>query len=32
VEGQRLVLTSTVGDRYQVKDSDDGSVVGLWRR
>jgi len=32
VEGLRLVLTTTVGDRYQVKVSDDGSVAGLWRR
>jgi hypothetical protein len=31
VEGLRLVLASTVGDRYHVKVSDDGSVVGLWR-
>ena len=28
VEGLRLVLTSTVGDRYQVRVSDDGSVIG----
>ena len=32
VEGLRLVLASTVGDRYRVRVSDDGSVVGLWRR
>jgi len=32
VEGLRLALASTVGDRYRVKVSDDGSVVGLWRR
>jgi hypothetical protein len=32
VEGLRLVLASTVGERYRVKVSDDGSVVGLWRR
>jgi hypothetical protein len=32
VEGLRLVLTCTMGDRYLVKVSDDGSVVGLWRR
>ena len=31
VEGLRLVLTSTVGDRYRIRVSDDGSVVGLWR-
>ena len=32
VEGLRLVLTTTVGDRYRVRVSDDGSLVGLWRR
>jgi hypothetical protein len=32
VEGLRLVLTTALGDRYRVKVSDDGSVVGLWRR
>ena len=32
VEGLRLVLTTTVGDRYRVRVSDDGCVVGLWRR
>jgi hypothetical protein len=32
VEGLRLVLTSTVGDRYRVKVSDDGCMVGLRRR
>jgi hypothetical protein len=32
VESLRLVLASTVGDRYRVSVSDDGSVVGLWRR
>jgi hypothetical protein len=32
VEGLRLVLASTVGDRYQVRVADDGSVIGLWRR
>jgi hypothetical protein len=31
-EGLRLVLVTTVGDRYRVRVSDDGSVVGLWRR
>jgi hypothetical protein len=28
----RLVLLTTVGDRYRVRINDDGSVVGLWRR
>jgi hypothetical protein len=32
VEGLRLYLVTTVGDRYSVRVSDDGSVVGLWRR
>jgi hypothetical protein len=32
VAGLRLVLASTVGDRYRVKVADHGSVVGLWRR
>ena len=32
VEGLRLVLASTVGERYRVRVSDDGSVVGLWRQ
>jgi hypothetical protein len=31
VKGLRLALMTTVGDRYRVKVSDDGSVVGLWR-
>ena len=31
VDGLRLVLTSTLGDRYRVRVSDDGSTVGLWR-
>jgi hypothetical protein len=31
VAGLRLVLASTLGERYQVKVADDGSVVGLWR-
>jgi hypothetical protein len=31
VEGLRLVLASTVGERYRVKVSDDGATVGLWR-
>lgn len=32
VEGLRLVLASTVADRYRVRVSDDGQTVGLWRR
>ena len=32
VEGLRLVLLTTVGDRYRVRVSEDGSVVGLWRQ
>ena len=32
VEGLRLILASALGERYRVKVSDDGSVVGLWRR
>jgi hypothetical protein len=32
VDGLRLVLASTTGERYRVKVADDGSVVGLWRR
>ncbi len=32
VEGLRLVLGSVLGERYRVRVSDDGSVVGLWRR
>jgi hypothetical protein len=32
VEGLRCVLASCLGDRYQVRVSDDGSVVGLRRR
>ena len=31
VDGLRLALMTTVGDRYCVKVSDDGSVVGLRR-
>jgi hypothetical protein len=31
VEGLRLVLASTVGDRYRVRVSEDGATVGLWR-
>ena len=32
VEGLRLYLVSALGDRYQVRVADDGSVIGLWRR
>ena len=32
VEGLRLILVTTMGDRYRVKVRDDGAVVGLWRR
>ncbi len=32
VEGLRLTLGTAVGDRYRVMVSDDGCVVGLWRR
>jgi hypothetical protein len=32
VEGLRLVLETTVGERYRVRVRDDGGVVGLWRR
>ena len=32
VAGLRLVLASTMGERYEVRVRDDGSVVGLWRR
>ena len=32
VEGLRLVLGSVLGERYRVRVSDDGSVVGLWGR
>ena len=31
VDGLRLVLASTVGDRYRVRVSDDGCTIGLWR-
>jgi hypothetical protein len=31
VEGLRLVLASTLGDRYQVRVADDGCAIGLWR-
>ncbi len=32
VERLPLVLATTVGDRYRVKVSEGGSMVGLWRR
>jgi hypothetical protein len=32
VDGLRLVLASTVGERYRVRVADDGETVGLWRR
>ena len=32
VEGLRLYLVTALGDRYQVRVADDGSVIGLWRR
>lgn len=32
VEGLRLVLATTMGERYRVRVSDDGAVVGLWRK
>ena len=32
VDGLRLVLASTVADRYRVKVSDDGSVIRSWPR
>jgi hypothetical protein len=31
VEGLRLALTTALGRQYDVKVSDDESVVGLWR-
>jgi hypothetical protein len=31
VDGLRLILASTLGDRYRVRVSDDGCTVGLWR-
>jgi hypothetical protein len=30
VDGLRLVLASTVGERYRVRVSEDGATVGLW--
>jgi hypothetical protein len=32
VEGLRAALLTTIGDRYRIRVSDDGSVVGLWLR
>jgi hypothetical protein len=32
VDGLRLALTSTVGERYRVRVSDNGEIVCLWRR
>jgi hypothetical protein len=32
VDGLRLVLASTVADRYLVRVADDGSIIGLWLR
>jgi hypothetical protein len=32
VDGLRLGLGSTLGDRYRVRVTDDRGVVGLWRR
>ena len=32
VDGLRLVLTSTFGERYRVRVRDDGALIGLWRR
>ena len=32
VEGLRLYLVTALGDRYEVRMADDGSVIGLWRR
>lgn len=32
VDGLRLVLASTLAERYRVRVADDGGVVGLWRR
>ena len=28
----RLYLVTALGDRYQVRVAEDGSVIGLWRR
>jgi hypothetical protein len=32
VEGLRIALASTVGERYWVRVAEDGGVVGLWRK
>ena len=32
VEGLRLVLETTLGERYRVRVRDDGTLVGLWRK
>jgi hypothetical protein len=32
VEGLRLYLVTALGDRYEVRVAEDGSVIGLWRR
>ena len=32
VEGLRLYLMTALGDHYQVRVADDGSVIGLWRK
>ncbi len=32
LEGLRLVLETTMGERYRVVVRGDGAVVGLWRR
>jgi hypothetical protein len=31
VEGLRLALLTTLGDRYAIRVADDGEVIGLWR-
>ena len=30
VQGLRLYLVTALGDRYEVRVADDGSVIGLW--
>ena len=32
VDGLRLVLATALGVRYRVRVSEDGAIVGLWRR
>jgi hypothetical protein len=32
VEGLRLALETTVGERYRVRVADEGDLVGLWTR